>query len=541
VGTTNLLATDARPSRPGDESVSRAHARLTWLVVLLIAAVALVSRLLWLMASPPNVGGDETVMVTRTQTLLSGRLPAAYDWPSGSFVLLGALLKPLSAWWPALSVPDGEARYLVARLISVAAGVTLVVLSALLASRLCRDWLRSRVAAWIAASVLAVAFSAVAMSRTAHPEILQDTFVVAALLAALRLHERPGLRIAAAAGAFAGLAAGAKFVGGVVVIVVVVAALTAAMPWRRRLLTVGVALSAAAAAFVVAVPATVVRPVDVLRGINEQTLHSATGHAGFDAPAGALGYHLTQTLPGNLGWPLTVVSLLALGWALVRGTPVRRLVALYVVLASAILAQSHLTFPRYVLLILPALVALAAATAADLASTKRRSTVVGAVVALALVPVALDSARLVVSSSHVRTRALATEVADRLPGTVLAEPYSVEEQYPIGRPRHVRNVPNLGERPEVTRCGCYLVTSSFIVDRFRAEPQRYAAQLAVYDTIRREGTVVAVLRPSIPLDYRWDALPQYGADRVPLRGRAVVGPVVTIYRMPGAEIPRVRA
>jgi hypothetical protein len=71
--------------------------------------------------------------------------------------------------------------------------------------------------------------------------------------------------------------------------------------------------------------------------------------------------------------------------------------------------------------------------------------------------------------------------------------------------------------------------SSLQEDRYRRLPSRYPREVAGYESIRRAGRRIAVVEPTLPLSYRWDLLPQWGLDRIPLRGPLPrVGPTVTI-------------
>jgi len=481
---------------------------------------------------PGLVSGDEQVMLARTVALNAGHLPTEYDWPSGPFLLLAPLLRML---------PAGRVEpYLVARTLVALAGVALVILAGLVAASLSPPGLRRRVAAWIAGASTAVAYPAVSASRSAHPEILQDAAATAALLVTLRLATDPRRRWAVLAGALGGVAAGMKYVGGVVVLVTVVAALlpptrTASAARSRAgrsspgLRHAVAALAAAFAAFAVLVPATVTDPAALVAGLDLQFLHSANGHVGFDSTTPALVYHLTESLPGSLGWPAAVVILTGAVLAVVQGGRRARLVALFVALAGLPIGLSHLTFPRYLLLVLPALCCLAAAELARLAVTRRAAAALGAMVTLALVPATLDAVRLVRAEGAQDTRVQATSRIATLPGPVYVENFTVL----LGATTAdgpAQFITGLDRRPDLgPGCACYVVVSSFMQDRYRDEPDRYGAQVARYAELARTADLVVALVPSTRFDYRWEALPQYGIRSVPLTGPLLVGPTVTIY------------
>jgi hypothetical protein len=94
-----------------------------------------------------------------------------------------------------------------------------------------------------------------------------------------------------------------------------------------------------------------------------------------------------------------------------------------------------------------------------------------------------------------------------------------------------QTVGTIASVPDVLHCHCYVVLSSYMETRYRLEPQRYSAEVRVYDQLRRVGRVVADIRPAVPLSYRWDLLPQYGVDRVAF-ARQLIGPEITVLEIP---------
>ncbi len=486
---------------------------------------------------PGLASGDEQVMVGRSLALARGRLPVEYDWPSGAFVLVAPLLRP---------GPDtGASPYLVALAVVAVAGIALVAVTALLAAALVPPGRRRRVAAWLAAAAAALAYPAVSASRTAHPEMLQDAAATAALLVTLRLATDPRRRWAVLAGALGGAAAGLKYVGGVVVLVTVVAALlpaisgTTAAPApgpgsarrsaRVRWDNAGATVAAAALAFLALVPGLVTDPGRVGAGIVLQFAHSASGHVGFDSATPAALYHVRETLPGALGLPVAVLIGAGMLDAVWRGGRRARLVVLFVLLAAIPIGWSHLTFPRYALLVLPALFCLAAAAASRVVRGPRSGAALLGVALVVLTPPALDAARLVRAQSAPDTRELATEVVSRLPAPVYAENFTVELGA-TARGAPVTPIVGLDRRPDLgPGCGCYVLVSSFMQDRYRAEPDRYRAQLDRYAQLATTATLIDVFAPTVPLQYRWEALPQYGVHAVPLSGPLTGGPTVSVY------------
>ena len=120
------------------------------------------------------------------------------------------------------------------------------------------------------------------------------------------------------------------------------------------------------------------------------------------------------------------------------------------------------------------------------------------------------------------TREVADAALARLPGPVWTERYAAVpgRGTPIG---------DFGSRPDAVDCGCFAVLSSYMEDRFRREPDVYAAQVANYDRLRAAGKVVLVVGPRPRLAYNWDVLPRWGLDDLPVTGDiTMVGPTITV-------------
>jgi hypothetical protein len=251
-------------------------------------------------------------------------------------------------------------------------------------------------------------------------------------------------------------------------------------------------------------------------------------------------FHLGTSLPGTWGWPLTVAAVAGTALLLVRGTRAQRLVGAVAAVLVALVGTTRVAFPHYVLIATPYLAAAAAVALVRLGSlrpaappgpgpapARRARHASGAVLAAVLlaasaVPAGLDAARLVRAARAPDTRALAAAEATRLDATVWAEAHTGVE----GAARHPAS---LAEDPAaVLACDCVAVLSSYQEDRYRAEPSRWAAHVAGYDALRAAADPLRVVRPSLPLSYRWDLLPAWGLRAVPLTGATpVVGPTIT--------------
>lgn len=510
------------PLSPDRSSTARADPAL-WPGFLAAAVLAAVLRGVHLTSGLPALpASDEPLLVSRSLLLLDGSLPTEYDWPTGAMVVLAGALRTARVGWSSVA-HDLGAQLVLARIVFAVVGVALVVATGWLGAAMTGDRHR-RAVGWGSAVLVAVAYTAVRAGRVVHPEELQSLAVVGALACSLRL-DRTGLRRwLLAAAALAGVAAAAKYLGGLVLAVpVAVVALDRTRSRRARAGAVALAGVVAAAAFALLVPAAVLHTSAVLDGIVDQVAHQDQGHLGYDASSPSLGFHLTRSLVGSWGLVATALALVGLITGLARGERAERLVGGYVLLAAAVLGVSNLRFPHYVLLYLPALAPFVVIGALRLARWVRVPPVAMAgLLAVSLVPTLIDDAKLVRAAGATSTRVHAAAVLDRLEGPITTELYT-----DVVSSR--ANVGSLGEHPEVVDCRCYVVISSYMEERYRAEPQRYASQVAVYDAVRAAGDVVAVIKPARPLSYRWDLLPRWGADRIPLTGPVGdVGPTITI-------------
>ena len=191
------------------------------------------------------------------------------------------------------------------------------------------------------------------------------TFLVAlATLCALR-YWRDGRRAdAGAAGLVAGLAAAMKYPGGLAFLGLV-AAHAARRPgspaWRRvagkdTILAAGLATIG----FLLGTPFALLTPAAFVRGVLAELREVHTVQFGNEADAPAYLFHLAYSLPEAMGWPLYLLALAGLGWALaVRGAREVVLLAFAVPYLLVIVTWSA-RFERYAIPLLPCLTLLAA-------------------------------------------------------------------------------------------------------------------------------------------------------------------------------------
>jgi hypothetical protein len=379
----------------------------------------------------------------------------------------------------------------------------------------------------LTAAIVALAYTAVRMSRYSHPEVEQAFAATVSVWLSLRFMRRRHAGLLFAAATMAGVAAAMKYLGGAAMLVAVAAVVidtTRSRVARLRLasLTVGVG----GLTFLVLVPAVIFDTSDFWAGLKSQFEHQANGHLGYDSPHRAFGFYLTQAWPGSVGWPLAVALLVGFALVLARGSVAARLGALFVVVTVGVLGTSHVLFPHYILVTLPVLVSLGIVGLwQHLPASPLASPAAAGLLALGLVSTVIWDGRFVATARDPDTRIAAAPIVQALPGgDVIKEAYTDTS----GRGRIVAAV---GLYPAVLSCHCYVVISSYMEDRYRREAARYPDEVKIYDGIRSQGLLVATISPTVRLSYRWDLLPQWGAGHLSF-GRKLVGPSITIFKLP---------
>jgi MFS family permease len=502
------------------------------LVVVVIAPLRTVDLLAGL---PGQVAPDEPTVVERALVAAEGDLaPPAWDWPpASSYLLAGTLLAVRAVAPAAVQRPGGP--YAVGRVLFATVGLLAVALCGLVGAALSdRDSDRPLMAVG-SATAFGLSYLSVRLSRGSHPEHLQIVFMLASFLATLSYDRRRGAWPLAAAGALAGLAGATKYLGVLVAVPAAVAAGWSGLRPAEKLRGLALLGGSVVAGLVVGTLGTVLDWRSFWGGLSWQVGHQAGGHLGYEPDTSGWLFHLTTSLPGTWGWPLTVLSLLGVVLAAVRGARPQRLALTVVVPLLAIVGASHVRFPHYVLVATPSLAAFAMVALMRLGRAGGRAVgvVLGLAVAGSVGVTALDDLRLVRAADAVDTRELVTEAVAALPGPVWSESYGVTA------PVADRVVFAFGQAPEVLDCDCYAVLSSYQEERFRRRPDLYPTEVAVYEALRARGRVVSVVRPAVPLPYNWDLLPQWGARRRPLSGPVgPVGPTITVVDLRRGERSR---
>jgi hypothetical protein len=315
----------------------------------------------------PTARPDEELVVGKAFAVFTtGRLdPGNYTYPSlliylqafalSAYARGGALL----GWYAQpkdflvdAAVSHPSLVYLICRSVSVALGLGTIGAAWQLA------WLgsRRRDVAALAALIVATNYIHVRDSRFGTVDTGMTFFIALSLCFAARAADRQRVADFALAGLCAGLAASAKYNGGLVVIAPVAAAFLVrparVAPAAARILITG---GAALAAFALTSPYILLRYAIVLGELaaRRRFMYGTPGEP-------ALWVHLRETFPVGFGWPLFVAAGLALAWSLNsrRGYDVVVLAYVLPMLAS-ILTTAH-AFPRYLVPVVPALAVLAA-------------------------------------------------------------------------------------------------------------------------------------------------------------------------------------
>jgi 4-amino-4-deoxy-L-arabinose transferase-like glycosyltransferase len=355
----------------------------------LVVAVAAAIRLAGLgHGLPQRIDPDENFATFGAWEMLEARSarPPSFIWPSAIFYALAGQFAVLRAAGYADFLLEPTAALLAARAFAAACGTLAVAAAGYAAWRLAGPW-----AGVGAAAIAALLPTLVETSKIPTTDALVTLLSTLGLAACARMADSPGhqapdqvrarRRRYVAAGALAGLAAGAKYNGAFLLAPLFAAHV--AVCWRNRRPAaaivassdLAVALGAAAAAFVATTPYAVVEPGRFLAGLAEQAavfrseygLHGV-GEALAAGPAdAALAYAAALITELKV---IFIFSCVGVGWWLLGGSradrpgPAGRVWAVGIVAFLAMMASQPRASPKYVAPILPALAVVAASTAA---------------------------------------------------------------------------------------------------------------------------------------------------------------------------------
>lgn len=257
-------------ARQGLRGASPDHrSRADIVLVLVLSLVGLGLRLAGLSYGlPDHIFHEDTLkQILRVPHFLRGEWTGQDTYPTLHMHIVAGLLKAAELLDPRALGP-GPSLTLVAvtaRLLNAVLGAGTVCLVYLLGRRLL-----GRGAGLVAAALTAVSSLLVLHAHYEMGDTAQAFFVTASVAAAARV--LVGGRGAAfvVAGVCAGLAASAKYYGGIVLGALVVAALPGIRAeWRRRLAWLGLATVAAAAAFVLTTPKLLLTPLDFVATLGD--------------------------------------------------------------------------------------------------------------------------------------------------------------------------------------------------------------------------------------------------------------------------------
>ena len=179
-----------------------------------------------------------------------------------------------------------------------------------------------RVVGILAAALLAVDLLHVRDSHWVTTDVPLAFLVALATLYALR-YWRSGRRVdAGAAGLVAGLATSMKYPGGLAFLGLVVAHARGARPGRPGGASWAGTRSrppaSRAVGFVLGTPFALLTPVAFVRGVLDELREVHTVQFGNEADVPGYLFHLAYSLPEAMGWPLYLLALAGLVWALAR-------------------------------------------------------------------------------------------------------------------------------------------------------------------------------------------------------------------------------
>jgi hypothetical protein len=298
------------------------HSRHPGAVLLLLAilAVAAALRLRGIAWGLPHAyHPDEGSILVHALGFGTGDLnPHWFRWPSlfmyvvsglyGVFFAVGAAFGDFSSTQDALRqyVNDPTPFWLIGRLASVVLGVATVWVTHRFARRAFGE-----PAALAAAAFMAVMFLHVRDSHYATPDVASAFLAAVSLLVAHRAIEHGSPEDLIFSAIFAGLAASAKYTGGIA-IVGTAAAWVSLLRVRAAGARAGAAIAAAlVAGFVVGTPFSVLSPTEFARDVLTQFTMVSTSGVMQEASSFADGFRevFARSIGNGVGWPIVVLAI----------------------------------------------------------------------------------------------------------------------------------------------------------------------------------------------------------------------------------------
>lgn len=536
---------------------------------------------------PYFVHPDEGIVVPLAMRFLTGDPnPHFFNWPTlymyvlaGAFAAYGLVLQAtegISAI--AAFVRDPSGFYLLARAVAAVLGAATVGLTYLAGARL-----GDRAIGLAAAFFLAVNLQHVVDSHFATTDIPVTFLIVAALLVTLRYWERGRVRDAFLCGLLGGLAAAAKYNGGLVGSAFVVAHLLRAGDAGRswwgalRSAALPVWVGGAALGFLLGTPFAALAPREFTRGLFAEIQAISTVQLGNEGDLPGLLFHLLHSLPQAMGVALLLCAGLGLVVALRRHGPQDWLLLAFPVPYLVIIGTWASRFERYAVPLLPFASVLAALGLATVSrrwlarlAPARQGLVFAAAALLVAAPVFTRVLYYELLLTRPDSRQLAGVWIERHvdPGSRVAiEPYSlpiagsvVDQVRGLHRATSPQvNIPARIRRaqPETPPTGGirvyalgafefeydldvlrahridYVVLSSFMYKRFTDSCATFPAACRFYRDLERGATLVFEVRPIAEDRPLWVGDIYAPASQVFARERP--GPIIKIYRLTDAR------
>ena len=320
-------------------------ARLTPFLLAGIVILGLLLRfwgLAWGLPERTNLYPDEHDHVLQHALALSWANPEPQFLNYPTFLCNSIALLHGAAKWLDPGRPDWKA-YVIGRGISAVSGVLSILAVFFLARRF-----GGAAGALLAALWMALLPVNVWDSHVAVTDVLMNFWILMALWMSVLLQEEPRLRHAVLAGVCTGLAAGAKYTGGLVCLAPFVSlCLAAGLSWKRRAGFLLLAAACALLAAFVATPYSFIRMGNTLAALAFENRHTHGFQLGFSLPAAGWQYHkflyqLVAAGPFSLGLPLYLAALVGAAWFTFR--PDRRRWTLLVFASAWTLQTCTLTF-----------------------------------------------------------------------------------------------------------------------------------------------------------------------------------------------------
>jgi hypothetical protein len=462
---------------------------------------------------PYSLGVDEPELMNRAVEMMrTGRFnPRFFDYP-GFYIhvqLVVACVRFLAGAtagaWHSLAEVSTTDFYLWGRAVTAVLGTATVWLTYQAGMR----W-GTRYAA-LAAGLLAVMPMHVRESHYVLTDVPVTFFVTLAFLLSLRAHEQARATAFAWAGAAAGLAAATKYPGALALVLPLITAWMTLGTKPSRLVAALAACAAAATAFLLAAPYTVLDLPGFLNGYAR-----LAGHYSGSPPVEPIWQTYLKHLRIGFHWPAFLMAMTGLVLGTVRAArgPGRvrwTLVVVFPVLYFWFVSRQTLVFGRYLMPLIPFVCLLAAAAVVSGVSLLRRfdiprtarTALIAALTVAALLPPALQAVDFNLNLTRTGTIQQAHDWIEANVPT--GSSILIETRQLLLRPESYKtvNVPKLvgdhraaGEFVAYVEQGHqYMVATSAGYGRAMAEPHKFPAEYAAYMRLFEQSRELVRFQP----------------------------------------------